>query len=211
MRTFVTILLLVALPYVHAATVNFQASGVVTSAGAQFPSITVGDQWHASITFHDLSQNLNPLDSNSSFFYADRVDGQLEMSSVSFLIERGSGNPVLSARPFEGIDELFFGWGTDPAFFVDGVQCCQYALRLDSGLSPASLSNMTADAALNYIAEVFEFATPNSSFLEINEGDIQASVDSFNLVLVPLPATSWLFLSGIFGFVGFSLKRPAQR
>ena len=179
--------------------IKVEASGILTSVdSSRYPSLSIGDSWSSSTIF----RNVNHW-SSARFNYGS-ASGSLQLGNYSSSPSRANGvNGPISASTCVGcLNELYFLWGYDNYFFIDGRQITNIQLRMESGLTPASLTAAQL-TDMESIINNFDFNLPNPSILQV-DGHIEGSVDSFALSQVPLPAGIYLFLSGL---VGLGLMR----
>jgi len=187
------------------ATVRVQASGIITNVyNSSIDSIQTGDLWSSNILFHNVDYDVRPS-KPSALFYPSLVNGEFLISDLSLDTKREYGQTFF-ANPTSGLDEIVLNWGVDNYESIDNMQLGGYSMRLDGGNNYSSLSGLPWSGDINFIVDNFEFNLPNYSFVSIDlwGGDIEGSITSFSLTVVPLPAGIYLFLSGL---VGLGLMR----
>ena len=188
-----------------------EASAILTDVDQErYPSLSEGDTWSSTTIFEDAW--FWHQGGHAARYQVDNASGTFQIGEHISNPSRGFGaqSPLKVSKCVGCLDELYFLWGYNDYYFIDGNQMNWLSLRLERGLNPASLIN-TNRTDLEAVVNDFEYHPekhsgynfPNPSIMTF-DNHIVGSVQNFSVTIVPLPAGIYLFLSGL---VGLGLMR----
>ena len=230
-KLIVSICILVFANQAMAATITISASGVM-SGYQSIPSIVAGDIWRAELTIDSETPNNRPGSASQGWYYG--LTGNIYIGDTLISQIGGSGASGYPG-PVVLVENDHQSWNEDEiAIFgncctsspVDGLYVNRFYIFLrDSNFygREASHSNPFDSHELSEILSVNSLAPFQDSTSDLlifgmdlinSDGEttaISGSVTSFNAETssVPIPATIWLFGSGLLGLIGVTIRKTA--
>lgn len=180
-----------------AGLIHYDIAGTITEiTNAGVTSVKVGDPWFADLTILSASADKFPSIINQGSY---RVDWGGTITLGSTVIPISNDTPgtdaVITRIGLTTVPEIELVISLAAEQFFDDQQLQTFGVWLGNSVQ-LSLSNDTI------LETVFYSLNPPMDFNQFavffgSSGQIEGSVQLFNSTLIPLPATSWLFLAGL--------------
>jgi hypothetical protein len=216
------------------ATITINVSGVITLDAPEISSIGAGDHWRAELFIDSNTPNNSPNNNNTQGFYYG-LTGDIYIGDTWISHIDGSGGaqypyPVVLVeddyQPLWVEDEISFFGNCCTSSPLDDYTVQRFSIilrdsnfyeRETSHTNPLSSHDLTEIIS---VSSLDPFQDSRSDLLLFildlygydSEMTILGSVGSYNASIseVPIPASIFLFLSGIFSIAGMNIKRSKK-
>ncbi|WP_200821184.1 hypothetical protein [Oceanicoccus sp. KOV_DT_Chl] len=201
---FISFVLAAISTSVSAAMITVSWSGTVTSTGVA-GLVDIGDTITGYYSYDDATTDTdfvyNPDADSNSF-----VTNHNSYFSVSGYSGYTSGNHIFVADDFSlSVGDQFDSRGADGTYFGDSIgasSVTQVFVRFND-----STAGAMDNSALPSYLDSADFDNPFVS--RIDGPDIRFAIDNFSFAAaaVPVPASAWLFASGLLSLIGIARRR----